>query len=146
MNTEKSRRAQLVSRMRELVWGVEGGEIGMELMNMRRTSFEDYDSKYDSTMNTENYTKHFWMWGIMQKLGYMLHETLLDIDTIYTLLRGHNTLLMWDKYKQIIYEQRKKYMDPSWFTFFEDLGEEIRKHRVKQGISAQITDADGYLG
>ena len=96
----------------------------MELMNMRWTSFEDFDSKYDSTVNPDNYTKRFWMWGIMQEIGYMLHENLLDIDTIYTMLGGHNTLLMWDKFKPIIYEQREKYKDPSWFTYFEYLGED----------------------
>ena len=102
MNTERSRRAQLVSRMREQIWGLEGGKVGMELMNMRWTSFDDFDSKYDSTVNPDNYTKRFWIWGIFQEMGYMLHENLLDIDTIYTMLGGHNARAVADLFPSII--------------------------------------------
>jgi hypothetical protein len=52
---------------------------------------------------------------------------------------------MWEKFKPIIFEQRKKYRDPSWFKYFEYFGNEIKKYRASQGLEPEITDPDGYL-
>ena len=144
-NSEKTRRIQLVSRIREMRGSEEGNKIGIELLEMKWTDFNDFNAKYDSTVNPDNYAKRFNVWGQLQEIGYMLHEDVITIETIYNLLGGHNSLILWEKFKPIIYEQRRKYKDPSWFIYFEYLGEEIRKYRVKQGISSELTDADGYL-
>lgn len=144
-NAEKTRRAQLVSRLREMFWSLESGLMAMELLEMEWRDFEDFDAKYDSTVNPENYAKRFMLWGQLQEVGYLLHEGIVDVETVYNLWGGHNSLLMWEKFKPIILEQRKKYRDPSWFVWFEFLAEEIKKYRKKQGISPEIFDADGYI-
>jgi hypothetical protein len=144
-NASKARKTQLVSRLREELMTVEGGLIRMELLEMEWTDFDDFDAKYDSTVNPENYAKRFLWWGIYQEVGYLLREGLVDINTVYNLIGGHNSLILWTKFESIIIEQRKKYRDPSWFTYFEYFADEIKKYRVKQGLPSDITDADGYI-
>ena len=58
---------------------------------------------------------------------------------------GHNSLILWYKFKPIILEQRKKYGDPNWFMYFEYFADEMKKYRVKQGLAPDITDVDVYL-
>jgi hypothetical protein len=145
-NTEKTRKAQLISRLREMLWASEESVVNsFELLEMDWIDFDDFDRKYDSTNNKENSAQRFKIWGLYQEMGYYLHENILDVGTVYSLIGGHNILLMWEKFKPIIYYQRKKYKDPSWFKYFEYMGEETRKYRTKQGISSELTDADEYL-
>ena len=109
-NSEKTRKAQLVSRLRELMWASEEDiATSYELLEMEWKDFEDFDRKYDSTVNIENSSKRFKIWGMFQEVGFYLHEDILDVKTVYSLFGGHNALLMWEKFKPIIYYQRKKY-------------------------------------
>jgi hypothetical protein len=141
----ETRKAQLVSRLREMFWDIENGLIVMELLEMEWTDFDDFLSKYDSTVNQENYAKRFKIWGQLQEVGYLIHEEIIDVESVYNLWGGHNSLIIWEKFKSIIYEQRKFYKDPSWFRWFEYYGEEMKKYRQKQGISPDIHDPDGYV-
>ena len=144
-NASKARKIQLVSRIREQAWSTEGMKAAVEIQEMSWTDLDDFDAKYDSTVNPDNLSKRFLVWGFFQELGYLLHEGLVDRDTVYNLLGGHNSLLIWTKFEPIIKEQRKKYRDPSWFKYFEYYADEMKRYRVSQGIEPEITDPDGYV-
>jgi len=141
----ETRKAQLISRLREMFWEIENGLIVMELLEMKWTDYEDFNSQYDSTVNPENYAKRFKIWGQLQEIGYLMHEDIVDVESVYNLLGGYNSLIIWEKFKPVIYQQRIVYNDPSWFKWFEYLAEEIKKHRQELGISNDIGDPDGYL-
>jgi hypothetical protein len=74
----------------------------------------------------------------------MLSQGIVDIETVYNMLGSHQTLLHWDKFKDIIREQRVFYNNPHWYRWFEYLGVEMSKERVRQGLLPDITDSDGY--
>ena len=144
-NSRKASKTQIVSRIREQISSTEIAQIFFDLLEMEWKDFDDFTAKYDSTVDPENASKRMMVWGWYQELGYMIHEGLVDVDTVYNLIGGHNSLLCWTKFEPIILEQRKKFRDPSYFKFFEYFADEIKKYRVSQGIEAEITDADGYV-
>jgi hypothetical protein len=139
-NTQKTQKMQLVSRIYEIERSVESGLIGIELGKMEWTDFDDFLAKYDSRVNPENFAKRFHWWNYYQEVGYMLHEGIVDVDTVYKLLGGRNSRVMWDKFKPIILEQRMRYEDPDFFKYFEYFADEITKYRDKQGLPLEIKD------
>jgi hypothetical protein len=145
-NADKVRKMQLISRIREQGGRSVTNELyGEELMEMEWEDFDDFRAKYDSTVNPENWAKRSLWFGYYQEIGYMLHESIVDVEMVYNVLGGHNALQMWAKFESIILGQRKLYRDPSWYKYFEYFATEIKKYRVSQGIEAEITDADGYI-
>ena len=143
-NADKVRKTQLVSHISEKWWSPGTEKMAIELLEMEWIDFDDFVRNYDSTVNKDNYAKRFHTWGIYQEIGYMLYKGFVDIETVYSLMGGHNSLLLWTKFEPIILAQRKKYRDPSWFQYFEYFGNELKKFRVQQGLEAEIFDADGY--
>jgi hypothetical protein len=145
-NADKVRKTQLASRISEMYWSPEFRRNSMELFRMEWTDFNDFDSKYDSTVNPENCVKRYQNWGLFQELGYLLHEGLVDMETVHSLMGGYTLpVMLWVKFESIILYQREKYRDPSWFKYFEFFGNEFKKFRVKQGLEAELSDPDGYL-
>jgi hypothetical protein len=145
-NANKIRKTQLASRISEKYWSPEFRRNSLELFSMKWTDFNDFDRKYDSTVNPENCVIRYQNWGLFQELGYLLHEGLVDMETVYSLMGGYTlSVMLWVKFESIILEQRKKYKDPSWFMYFEYFGNEFKKYRVQSGLEAELIDPDGFL-
>jgi hypothetical protein len=138
-NAQKARKIELVSRIYEIERSVESGIIGIELLEMEWTDFDDFLAKYDSSVNPENFAKRFHWWTYYQEVGFMLHEGIVDVDTVYMLLGGRNSRTMWEKFKPIILEFRERYEDPDFFKYFEYYADEITKYRTKKGLTLEIT-------
>jgi hypothetical protein len=138
-NAQKARKMELVSRIYEIERSVESGIIGIELLEMEWIDFDDFLAKYDSSVNPENFAKRFHWWTYYQEVGFMLHEGIVDVDTVYGLLGGRNSRTMWEKFKPIILEFRERYEDPDFFKYFEYFSDEMTKHRVEQGLTLEIT-------
>ena len=64
---------------------------------MNWTDYEDFQRKYDSTVNPENYAIRMYVWNYYESIGYMLHHKLLDLESIYTVLNGYGILTIWNK-------------------------------------------------
>jgi len=123
-NTIKARKTQQVSRLRESLYSEKLQSITMELMEMSWTDLEDFDKKYDSTVNKDNYVKRWLLFGIYQEIGYLLREGLIDIDVVcgmiqylpieYSMFEGENlhaVLCIWvHGHKEGIGDRRKKGM------------------------------------
>ena len=115
-----------------------------DVMLMEWTDYEDFRRKYDSTVNLENYKQRWTVWSHFDSIGYMLNQKLINIDAIYHVLNGYGVLLMWNKFKPIIYAHREYYNEPLWFEWWENLAEEIMKYRESIGLPKNITDPDNY--
>ena len=143
-NTAKGRRLQLAQRILTQIQSEENALLSLEILDMRWDDIDDFERKYDSTVNPENYAKRTKMFGMYTETGYFLKKGLIDVETIFDLNGGHSIFLMWNKFKPVIMHWREKYDDPTWFHWFEYAADELRKERVRRGLPAEITDADGY--
>jgi hypothetical protein len=133
-NATKSRKTQLVMMLRNQIQSRDSSVENMRVMDMEWDSFEDFRAKYDSTINVENYSARTALWGSYDSVGYMLYQRLIDAETVYNMLGSHQTLLVWNKFKGIIHEQRKFYNNPHWYRWMEYLASQVSKERVRQDL------------
>ena len=143
-NSNKARRIQTVENLHNDLLDLGMNKIGAELIRMQWTDFDDFRSKYDSTVNPDNFVKRWKWWNYWNGMGYMLHEGLIDIDSIYHIVGSIPILNHWNKFGSIVKAQRELYDDPHWFGWWEYLASEITKKRIKVGMSPEFTSPDIY--
>jgi len=143
-NAGISRKTQVVLDLRNSLYSLETNRQLIELLSMTWEDFQDFQRKYDSTVNPDNFAKRRMMWIRFEGMGYMLRQGLVDIDTIYNLIGSFAILRLWQKYEPIIKEQRKFYDEPHWYRWWEYLASEISKKRAELGLPENITDPDVY--
>ena len=143
-NQEKSRSTQLATHVSSKLQDLERSKIGIELLEMKWTDFNDFYNKYDSTVSPDNYTKRTLIFGIYNEFGVLLNKKLIDIETVYDLMGVQRPLFTWNKFESIIIEQRIRYDDPDYCHWFEHLIQELQKERVRRGHNENIIDADQY--
>jgi len=143
-NADKNRKYQIAQQISQEVQSRENSLIAIELLEMEWEDFDDFLRKYDSTVNKDNYSKRVMIFAMIAQVGYSLKQGDIDIETLYNLLPSHGSLQIWNKFKPILMEQRKRYNDPHWYRWFEYYADEIMKERVRQGLPADITDPDAH--
>jgi len=143
-NAEKARSTQLATYVSNKLQDLERSKIGIELLETKWTDFNDFLSKYDSTVNVDNYAKRTLIFGIYDELGVLLGKNLIDIETVYNLVGAQRPSFMWMKFEPIIIELRKRYATPQQHYWFEYLIKEMKKERIRRGLPENIVDADAY--
>jgi len=143
-NANISRKTQAVLDLRDILFSLETNRQLIELLNMTWEDFEDFQRKYDSTVNPDNFAKRRMVFIRFEGMGYMLYQGLVDIDKIYNLIGSYVILQLWQKFEPIIKEQRRFYNEPHWSRWWEYLASEISKKRAELGLPENITDPDVY--
>ena len=142
-NARKVRKEALVRDF--LGWDIERHRVYMELLQMEWDDFDDYISKYDSTVNIDNYSKRAYIWNRYNRIGYELYQGNVDVEELYNYTGFQGIWFFWNKFKPIIMEDRKRYGNPHYFRWFEYLVDELVKERKRQGLSGEVIDFDGYI-
>jgi len=91
-NANKARQIQLSLHLSETMRDIETNKIGIELLKMEWKDFDDFVSRYDSTVNADSFTKRWKMWNTMESVGYMLHKGFLEIDSVYNIMGSYALL------------------------------------------------------
>ena len=126
-NSNKTRQTQVIMNLISSFFSTETRLVFEQMMMMQWDDYEDFRRKYDSSVNPENYSYRYNLWKMFDNLGYMLHQGLTDIDTIYNLLGGANLLLFWEKFSPIVLKQRENYGESDYFEWWEYLIDEVSK-------------------
>jgi hypothetical protein len=93
-------------------------------MNMTWVDYDDFEKKYGSDYNLDNFSKRMWAWFSYDALGNLLRQGLADLDTIYN-SSTISILWTWVKFKPVIEEQRRRYNGRDTLTGFEYLSDEL---------------------
>jgi len=112
---------------------IEAMNLSLELLAMEWTDFDDFISKYDSEVNPENGAKRYSYWWMVDGLGYLLYQDLIDAEMVYQ-LGGWAILTHWYKWEPIIKEYRERIANPELCIWFEYLGKELEKMRKAKGL------------
>ncbi len=97
-----------------------------ELMNMTWVDYDDFEKKYGSDYNLDNFAKRMSAWSTYDALGNLLRQSLADLDTIYN--SGTICILWtWVKFKPVIEEHRRRYGGKDAFNGFEYLGDSLMR-------------------
>ena len=143
-NANKSRRVQLALRLASQFQDKENSIDSLQLGEMQWEDFDDFQRKYDSTVNPENYAKRAKLFYMFSETGYLLNQRLIDIKTVYEITGGTSPFLVWNKFESIIFKQREFYEDPQMFKWFEYMIAELSKERVRRGLRPNIIDPDRF--
>jgi hypothetical protein len=144
-NANRARKTQTLMQLRERTLSTEWLQEFLELLECKWTDYDDFLRKYDSSVSRDNYVKRYRLWSYLDGIGYLLHQDLIDRDSVYHLMSAVGVNLHWRKWKPIIEENRKRYDNPDWWMWFEYLADEVSKIRVERGHSPYTADVDGFF-
>ena len=96
---------------------------------MEWKDYDDFERKYGSDVNPENYALRYSTWSTYNTTGYYLKEGYIKIEDIVGITGGQpGVIWIWDKYESIIYEIRKRYNIPDLFMNWEYFADELLKY------------------
>jgi hypothetical protein len=111
----------------------------IELLNMEWTDYEDFERKYGSDNNPDNYAIRASVWSNWTNLGYMLKNGLIERRMVFELAHVM-PLVVWTKFEEIIKEIRRRYNQPFAWIYLEYLAEECVKYTQEKGFDATVPD------
>jgi hypothetical protein len=112
----------------------------LELMNMHWIDYDDFEKKYGSDYNPENFATRYSILYSLNSIGLLVKDGFIDADTAYDLLGEFSTIWIWKKFEPVIKETRRRYNIPNALTHFELLYNEIMKVRETKGTSKPIPE------
>ena len=137
--TRKNQQQQLETRQNQLFMQIyqelsseETLQSFMELVNMK-VDTEEYLQKYDSAVNPAHYAKRAHIWYSFNTIGELLRMGLIDRELLIRLQIDSMTILMWENWKDVIYETKKRENLPDIWEGFEYLYDEMIKYRNDYG-------------
>ena len=129
--TLETRKLQFVTSITNQLLSEEGQKRFGELLNMEWRDYDDFEKKYGSDYNLDNYAKRMSVWNTYNTLGMLVRDKLIEPEVLYKI---NNVIpcFMWSKFKDIIEENRRRYGGEDTLSDFELLNDEIL--RVKLSI------------
>ena len=118
----------------------EGSKRNIELLNMEWTDYHDFEIKYGSDNNPDNYAKRQVVWGQYETIGLALKRGYVDRDLIFERL-GNVPVVYWVKFGDVMKEIRRRYNQPLSYVNFEYLAEDCVKYMQEKGIDTTVPEA-----
>jgi hypothetical protein len=129
--TAKNRRVALTTSLMQSFISEEGSKRWMELINMKWSDYDDFEEKYGSRTNLDNFAKRNTVWRTCEILGYQYRQGLIDFGTLYAIC-NNAVPITWVKFKSVLDEQMKRgYSPKDTYDNFEYLAFEISKKMEK---------------
>jgi hypothetical protein len=135
----RSGRITLTNTLMQQFTTLEGTRLWIELINMQWTSYDDFEKKYGSDNNEENYAKRSHIWSLYDSIGNLLEAGVVDRESVYR-VQGINAVWLWNKYNPIIEENRRRYSGVYFMRGFEYLASEMMKMKQLRDPSYKIPE------
>jgi hypothetical protein len=133
----ETRQAQFMSQIAEDLTSLESTRNAIDTMLIEWTDWEDFDRRWDSTVNPESASKRVSIMNKIENVGWLLEKGLLDPNWCYSQLHVTVTPL-WLKYEPYVMQMRKKFNSPTIFIGFEHLGRTFADIERRKGIMAKV--------
>lgn len=140
-NANKTQQMQLVTRQTQLFMqflqvlnSKDNQRVFAELMNLELGDYDDFLQKYDHSVNEEHYGKRSSLWWNYNSIGYLMMDNLIPLDLAYKLV-GTPIILMWEKWKDIIFQVRENQNLPVYFEGFEYAYQRLLEYQTQREAS-----------
>jgi hypothetical protein len=137
--TLETRKLQFVTSITNQLLSEEGQRRYGELLNMEWRDYADYEKKYGSDNNLDNYAKRMSVWKTYNTLGMLVREKLIEPEVLYS-ITNTNPLLMWSKFKDIIAELQKRYGGGDTLSDLKFLNDELLRIALSKDPSFKIPE------
>ncbi|MBA7613000.1 hypothetical protein ES703_20243 [subsurface metagenome] len=111
-----------------------------ELYSMEWEDWDDYNRKYGSENNPENYALRFSTWSRISGVGLLVKAGLIDVGSVHDLMRT-TILWQWEKFRDIIIRTREEWNMENFMEGFEFLANEMMKETESRGHSADVPES-----
>ena len=143
--TLETRQISLIDNIVTRSMGEQGFKNYFELMRYEWEDFEDFEKKYGSENNVEATAKRFSVWQDYNLIGMMLRKGLVTANDLFD-MGVQGVIFLWEKYKLIIEEERKRYLGKNFLRDFEYLAGEMLRVVNERDSSYMIPDSlDKYV-
>lgn len=89
---------------------------------------DDYIAKYGEKPEDKMLIR---LADYFEGIGILLHRKLVDVNATYDLW-GPVIIELWEKVKPVIEEMRKRFNEPTYYTFYEYLYKEMKKRQQER--------------
>jgi hypothetical protein len=137
--TLETRKLQFVTSITNQLLSEEGHKKYGELLNMKWTDYDDFEKKYGSDYNLDNYAKRMNVFFTYNTLGMLVREKLIEPEVLYN-IDNINSCFMWSKFKDVITEFRKRCAGKDTLSDFELLSNEILRIKLSRDPSYEIPE------
>jgi hypothetical protein len=129
--TTKNRKIAYTTNFMQTFYSKENSRRFIDLRQLKFKDFEDFQTKYDSVVNPENFADRWSFLGMLDVLGFQYKAGLVDLDTLYE-LNWSPILMMWVKFSPIIKEYKKSDYGRDTYANFEFLARELWRLKVER--------------
>ena len=88
-NQNKTRQAQLFMQLFMIYRGKEFWRDGWQLLQMEWSDVDDFFTRYDSSVDMENFEKRYSIWAFWDGMGMLAKKGLVDKEMLYYLMGGY---------------------------------------------------------
>ena len=143
-NANKTREAQLFMQSYKETSTPELQQRAFELLSWEWQDFEDFNTKYWS--DKESKSKFIAFMIYLNGLGIMLEEGHLPARLLYKMDQGgYIPIMVWNKFKSIIFSQREFLNNPENWKYLEYYAEEMIKLRIQNGLASEWSPEQSRL-
>ena len=135
---DEARQLESVMRMSSMI-DFGSAKAFIELLNMEWDDYDDFERKYGSDNNPENYAKRLTTWQGIDAIGLAFRRELIDRE-LYLEQSPYWPVVLWAKFGDVIREIRRRYNQPLSLRHFEYLAEECRRYIQDKGLDASVPD------
>jgi hypothetical protein len=136
-NANKARQVEMLHRLHDSKYDVEGIERFFQLTNLEWDDFNDYFEKYSAMNNPKMAAIMESQMSFFEGLGVIVKKQVIDLDTVYDIF-SNRIISLWLKYETVVKGWRKtvEYGPGAFYCEnFENLADEMIKIRKKRGTS-----------
>jgi hypothetical protein len=138
MNLE-TRQSQFMSQISDEINSLENWKIAWELLGMEWTDWEDFERKYGSDYNLDNFAMRNSAWNGYDLFSAMLRDGLVDAETLYNSVTT-GPFMLWAKLEDVIREQRRRYVGVDYLANFEYLAKEMLRIKLQRDPSYKMPE------
>ena len=132
-NTSRARQIEMLHRLHDSKYDVEGLEHFFMLMTHDWEDFDDWYKQYGQDQRIKSIMES--QMSYLEGLGVLVKKEVIDLDTVYDIM-GRRIIQYWLKYETVVKGLRSAVgfgPGPDYCTFFEYLANEMIRIRKQRG-------------
>jgi hypothetical protein len=139
----QTRQFQLLMQIRQYDMTKEGQLDLLEWNQMEWSDYDDFEKKYGSDVNPNNYAMRMLQVTYFRTLGILVKNGMISRELAYEYV-GDGVIYQWNKYRDIVLTQRKLYNMPMANIHWEHLYDEMVKIAKEGGVDTTLKFDIGY--
>jgi hypothetical protein len=132
----RMRETDFIVRLYSTYGSKEFHDMVMEIQSLQFNDYEDFEKKYGPWFSKgPAQTAIYVVATYLSEVGVLLHRKIIDINFFYDIFGSTAISVNWEKVKPIILGIREQFHNPSVFSPFEYLYNEVKK-REQRGVNS----------